>query len=53
MFAIYVDSYLFVIGTATLQHALGINANHQTCDSAILLCLACYITTKVLDCSNP
>ncbi|PWI73910.1 hypothetical protein PCL_09186 [Purpureocillium lilacinum] len=47
MFAIYVDSYLFVTGTATLQHALGINANHKTCDSAILLCLACYITTKI------
>ncbi|KAL3960048.1 hypothetical protein ACCO45_005165 [Purpureocillium lilacinum] len=48
MFAIYVDSYLFVTGTATLQHALGINANHKTCDSAILLCLACYITTKFI-----
>ncbi|KAJ6439678.1 pyridoxamine phosphate oxidase family protein [Purpureocillium lavendulum] len=53
VFAIYIDSYLFVFGTATLQHALGINTNHKTCDSAILLCLVCYVTTKVLVCVYP
>ncbi|TQN69743.1 hypothetical protein CSHISOI_05725 [Colletotrichum shisoi] len=46
--AVYVDSYLFVFVTAILQFALGVNTNIQICDGAILLCLVCYITTKVL-----
>lgn len=45
---IYLDSYLFVFVTAVLQFALGVNTNIQICDGAILLCLVCYITTKVL-----
>ncbi|OLN95292.1 hypothetical protein CCHL11_04737 [Colletotrichum chlorophyti] len=45
---IYTDSYLFVFVTAILQFALGVNTNIQICDGAILLCLVCYITTKVL-----
>ncbi|KAG6005804.1 hypothetical protein E4U43_000539 [Claviceps pusilla] len=44
--AIYVDSYLFVIGSALLQNTLGANYNMKTCDSAILMCLVCYVTTK-------
>ncbi|KAK1970329.1 hypothetical protein LY78DRAFT_260618 [Colletotrichum sublineola] len=48
MFAIYADSYLFVFVTAILQFALGVNRNIRICDGAILLCLVCYITTKVL-----
>ncbi|OHW92050.1 hypothetical protein CSPAE12_09285 [Colletotrichum incanum] len=46
--AVYTDSYLFVFVTAILQFALGVNTNIQICDGAILLCLVCYITTKVL-----
>ncbi|KAK2021079.1 hypothetical protein LX32DRAFT_714142 [Colletotrichum zoysiae] len=48
VFAIYADSYLFVFSTAILQFALGVNTNIQICDGAILLCLVCYVTTKVL-----
>ncbi|EFQ32219.1 hypothetical protein CGRA01v4_00678 [Colletotrichum graminicola] len=48
VFAIYTDSYLFVFFTAILQFALGVNTNIHICDGAILLCLVCYITTKVL-----
>ncbi|KAG5921366.1 hypothetical protein E4U42_005873 [Claviceps africana] len=45
--AIYVDSYLFVVSSALLQNTLGVNYNMKTCDSAILMCLVCYVTTKV------
>ncbi|PHH89738.1 hypothetical protein CDD83_5390 [Cordyceps sp. RAO-2017] len=48
VFAIYSDSYVFVAATALLQHALGVNAGPRTCDSAILLCLVCYVTTKFI-----
>ncbi|PHH65107.1 hypothetical protein CDD81_3238 [Ophiocordyceps australis] len=48
VFLIYADSYLFVFATAMLQHAFGINTNQRTCDSAILLCLVCYVTTKLI-----
>ncbi|QUC23821.1 uncharacterized protein UV8b_08062 [Ustilaginoidea virens] len=46
VFAIYADSYVFVFATAILQHALGVSLSIKTCDAAILLCLACYVTTK-------
>ncbi|KAJ0315901.1 hypothetical protein COL5a_011818 [Colletotrichum fioriniae] len=46
--AVYIDSYLFVFVTAVLQFALGVNKNVQICDGAILLCLVCYLSTKVL-----
>lgn len=47
VFAIYIDSYLFVFSTAILQLAFGVNSSLRICDGAILLCLVCYITTKV------
>lgn len=46
VFAIYVDSYVFVFSSALLQHAFGSNSNPTACDSAIVLCLVCYVTTK-------
>ncbi|KAK1992447.1 hypothetical protein LX36DRAFT_296906 [Colletotrichum falcatum] len=48
VFAIYTDSYLFVFVTAILQFALGVNTSIRICDGAILLCLVCYVTTKLL-----
>ncbi|OAA59312.1 hypothetical protein ISF_06247 [Cordyceps fumosorosea ARSEF 2679] len=48
VFAIYVDSYCFVFATAMLQHAFGVNRNIGICRGAILLCLACYVTTKFI-----
>lgn len=47
VFAIYIDSYAFVFASALLQHAFGANSSPRACDGAILLCLACYVTTKV------
>ena len=47
VFAIYVDSYVFVLATAMLQHVFGVSLNPRSCDGAILLCLVCYVTTKV------
>lgn len=31
--AIYIDSYLFVIATAVLQHSLGVNSSYGTCEA--------------------
>jgi len=48
VFAIYTDSFLFVFATGILQFGLGVDASITVCESAILLCLACYVTTKIL-----
>ncbi|KAK0613800.1 hypothetical protein B0T14DRAFT_285979 [Immersiella caudata] len=48
VFAIYADSFLFVFATAILQFGFGVNTTIYICQSAILLCLVCYVTTKVL-----
>ncbi|KAF4969513.1 hypothetical protein FZEAL_10219 [Fusarium zealandicum] len=48
VFAIYVDSYLFVFVTAILQQVFGVNSSFGICHGAILLCLVCYVTTKIL-----
>jgi hypothetical protein len=47
VFAIYADSFLFVFATAILQFGFGVNTTIYICQSAILLCLVCYVTTKV------
>lgn len=47
VFAIYIDSMLFVIVTAILQQIFGVNSSYAMCHGAILLCLVCYVTTKV------
>ncbi|KAH6610164.1 hypothetical protein Trco_000184 [Trichoderma cornu-damae] len=39
VFAIYADSYVFVIATAVLQHSLGVNSSFGICEAAIILCL--------------
>ena len=44
---IYIDSYIFVFITAVFKD-YGVNASFDICQGAILLCLACYLTTKVL-----
>ncbi|KAK3950265.1 hypothetical protein QBC32DRAFT_19328 [Pseudoneurospora amorphoporcata] len=48
VFAIYADSFLFVFATAILQFGFGVDTSASICESAILLCLACYVTTKIL-----
>jgi hypothetical protein len=47
VFAIYTDSFLFVLATAILQFGFGVGYSGSVCESAILLCLVCYVTTKV------
>ncbi|KAM5355652.1 hypothetical protein ACJ41O_002298 [Fusarium nematophilum] len=47
VFAIYVDSYFFVFVTAILQQVFGVNSSFHICHGAILLCLVCYVTTKI------
>ncbi|KAI1340119.1 hypothetical protein F5Y15DRAFT_64912 [Xylariaceae sp. FL0016] len=46
--AIFVDSWIFVFATVVVHHGLGFNADLAVCSSAILLCLVCYVTTKIL-----
>lgn len=45
---IYTDSLVFTFATAILEHGLGLNSNIGVCGAAILLCLACYLSTKLL-----
>ncbi|KAF4970935.1 hypothetical protein FSARC_2131 [Fusarium sarcochroum] len=45
---IYFDSYGFVVTTAILQQVFGVNTSFHICHGAILLCLICYVTTKIL-----
>jgi hypothetical protein len=46
--AIYVDSFLFIFCTAVLSKAYSLNQSAGICDGAILLCLLCYMTTKIV-----
>ncbi|KAK3321095.1 hypothetical protein B0T19DRAFT_478259 [Cercophora scortea] len=48
VFAIYADSFLFVFATAILQFGFGVDHSVSICEAAILLCLACYVTTKLI-----
>ncbi|KAH8682889.1 hypothetical protein BGZ60DRAFT_398913 [Tricladium varicosporioides] len=48
IFAIYIDSLLFIITTAILVWAYGLNKTHAICSTAIYLCLAFYMSTKIL-----
>ncbi|PPJ51808.1 hypothetical protein CBER1_09430 [Cercospora berteroae] len=44
---IYTDSLLFIFVTVVLKD-IGFNTSPNICDGAILLCLVCYMSTKVL-----
>ncbi|KAH0354592.1 hypothetical protein KCU81_g1099, partial [Aureobasidium melanogenum] len=46
--AIYIDSFLFIFCTAVLSKAFSLNQSAGICDGAILLCLICYMTTKIM-----
>ncbi|KAG9233657.1 hypothetical protein BJ875DRAFT_37688 [Amylocarpus encephaloides] len=48
IFVIYIDSLCFIIGTAVLTWGFGLNKSLSICRTAIYLCLACYLTTKML-----
>lgn len=44
---IYIDSIAFVMGSAILAHGFGVDSSKTICTQAVVLCLACYMTTKV------
>ncbi|KAI1373724.1 hypothetical protein F4677DRAFT_461868 [Hypoxylon crocopeplum] len=44
---IYTDSWVFVFGTAIIDYGMGLDSNRGVCSVAILLCLFCYVSTKV------
>ncbi|KAI5462278.1 hypothetical protein BGZ63DRAFT_209469 [Mariannaea sp. PMI_226] len=46
-FAIYIDSFAFVVVTTLIQQIFGVNSSYSMCHGAILLCLVCYVTTKI------
>jgi hypothetical protein len=46
--AIYIDSFLFIFCTAVLSKAFSLNQSAGICDGAIILCLLCYMTTKIV-----
>ncbi|KAF2827431.1 hypothetical protein CC86DRAFT_290120 [Ophiobolus disseminans] len=45
---IYADSALFVLTTSVIVHGFGINNSREVCEGGIILCLVCYMTTKIL-----
>ncbi|OTA96723.1 hypothetical protein M434DRAFT_27595 [Hypoxylon sp. CO27-5] len=46
--AIYIDSWIFVFGTGIINYGIGVDSNIGVCSAAILLCLFCYVTTKLI-----
>ncbi|TPX11013.1 uncharacterized protein E0L32_008050 [Thyridium curvatum] len=47
IFGIYIDSYVFVFATGLLLFGFSIDRSTPACDAAILLCLCCYVSTKI------
>ncbi|KAH7014267.1 uncharacterized protein B0I36DRAFT_389218 [Microdochium trichocladiopsis] len=48
VFAIFLDSWLFVFVSAILKFGVGLGTSFGICQGAILLCLVCYVTTKLI-----
>ncbi|TVY73600.1 hypothetical protein LSUE1_G004127 [Lachnellula suecica] len=48
IFAIYADSIIFIVSTMVLELGFGLNSSEAVCRGAIYLCLACYMTTKII-----
>lgn len=46
--AVYLDSWCFVFATAMIQYGFGVDSAYSVCDSAILLCIVCYVSSKIL-----
>lgn len=44
---IYLFSIVFCASTAIISNAFGVNSSAKICSQAILLCLSCYLNTKV------
>ncbi|KAK6525177.1 hypothetical protein TWF694_005323 [Orbilia ellipsospora] len=46
--AIYFDSWLFVFSSTTLNAGFSLRSSIDACNAGILLCLICYLTTKII-----
>ncbi|KAG0647260.1 hypothetical protein D0Z07_7073 [Hyphodiscus hymeniophilus] len=46
--AIYCDSIIFIFATSILEHGFGLNVTADICSASILLCIACYLSTKLI-----
>ncbi|KAK8006420.1 hypothetical protein PG991_012717 [Apiospora marii] len=48
VFAVLVDSWVFVFATIILSHGSGVNwADRKNCSAAIIICLTLYVITKI------
>ncbi|KAF3926019.1 hypothetical protein ABW20_dc0108127 [Dactylellina cionopaga] len=45
---VYLDSWLFVFSSTVLNSAFGLRSSVTACNAGILLCLICYLTTKII-----
>ncbi|KAF3925665.1 hypothetical protein ABW21_db0208773 [Orbilia brochopaga] len=45
---VYLDSWLFVFSSTVLNSAFGLRSSITACNAGILLCLICYLTTKII-----
>ncbi|RVD88110.1 uncharacterized protein DFL_002306 [Arthrobotrys flagrans] len=45
---VYLDSWLFVFSSTVLNVAFGLRSSITACNASILLCLICYLTTKII-----
>lgn len=45
---VFFDSWLFVLSSTILQASIGLDSSLVACDAGILLCLVCYLSSKVL-----
>lgn len=46
--SVFLDSWMFVLSSTILQASFGLNSSPRACDAGILLCLVCYLSSKVL-----
>ncbi|KAF3201832.1 hypothetical protein TWF106_002680 [Orbilia oligospora] len=45
---VYLDSWLFAFSSTVLNVAFGLRSSITACNAGILLCLICYLTTKII-----
>lgn len=48
VFAIYLDSWMFILVSSTLKFGVGLNTSFRVCEGALFLCLTSYVLTKLL-----
>jgi hypothetical protein len=48
VFFLYVDSLVFTLTQMTIRYAFDVNSTSQVCSMAVIICLAFYLSTKIL-----